>query len=57
MNLERAIDLFMLYLATEKGLSAAYQSSVRQSLEWLGRYLDEVKLSRLEDLGTEELAA
>src|SRR5687767_14453667 len=33
MNFASAIDRFILYLATERGLSPNYQLSVRQSLE------------------------
>jgi len=32
---KREIDAFILFLATERGLSAAYQASVRQSLDAL----------------------
>lgn len=49
------IDGFILYLATEKGLSSAYQCSVRQTLESLRRWMDEKSL-RPEDIGTDELA-
>ena len=56
MDVELSTDMFIMYLATEKGLSDSYQSSVRQSLMWLGRYMEEFKVERLEDLGTEDLA-
>jgi integrase/recombinase XerD len=53
--MEKEIDAFIRYLATEKGLSEAYQLSVRQSLDalsgWLGR-----RGITLHDVGTEELA-
>jgi integrase/recombinase XerD len=39
MLLPAAIDRFILYLATERGLSANYQISVRQSLELLAGFL------------------
>ncbi len=39
MLLTAAIDRFVLYLATERGLSANYQLSVRQSLDLLAGYL------------------
>ncbi len=55
MNIERMIDSFILYLATERGLSAAYQLSVRQSLEKLALWMEKNNLSP-NDLGTEELA-
>ena len=44
-----------MYLAVERGLSRAYQSSVQQSLESLERWALEKKLE-LADIGTEELA-
>jgi len=53
--MEAAADSFILYLATEKGLSTAYQLSVRQTLDALDRWLKEKSL-RLEDLGTQELS-
>jgi integrase/recombinase XerD len=39
MTLESAIDDFILYLATERGLSENYQLSTRQSLEDFGEWL------------------
>jgi integrase/recombinase XerD len=53
---EREIDGFVLYLATEKGLSEAYQRSVRQTLEWLHRWMNTHSLA-IRDLGTDELSA
>lgn len=54
--MERETDSFIRYLATEKGLSGAYQLSVRQSLDALAAWLS--KSSRtLHDTGTDELAA
>jgi integrase/recombinase XerD len=54
--MERETDSFIRYLATEKGLSGAYQLSVRQSLDALAAWLH--KSSRtLHDTGTDELAA
>ncbi|MBK1829435.1 tyrosine recombinase [Verrucomicrobiaceae bacterium R5-34] len=52
------IDQFVLYLATEKGLSSAYQLSVRQSLDALAKWA-EVRpgLTRWNDMGTQELAS
>ncbi|MFT5906563.1 MAG: integrase/recombinase XerD [Cryomorphaceae bacterium] len=55
MSIERLIDSFILYLATEKGLSASYQLSVRQTLEKLSSWMEQKKLSP-NDVGTEELA-
>lgn len=56
MSTERLIDSFILYLATERGLSASYQMSVRQSLEKLAGWM-EVKGYGPADVGTDELAA
>jgi integrase/recombinase XerD len=54
--MDRELDGFILFLATERGLSTAYQLSVRQSLEalagWAGR-----RGHALADLGTDELSA
>jgi len=55
MTIERLIDSFILYLATERGLSASYQLSVRQTLEKLTEWMGEQALSP-NDVGTEELA-
>jgi integrase/recombinase XerD len=48
-------DGFILFLATERGLSAAYQLSVRQSLDALAAYLQSKRLP-LTDVGTDELS-
>ena len=56
MNTERLIDSFILYLATERGLSPSYQLSVRQTLDKLLAWMDEKKLTS-NDVGTEDLAA
>ncbi|MBB5351772.1 integrase/recombinase XerD [Haloferula luteola] len=53
--MEREIDAFIRYLATERGLSDAYQLSVRQTLEELERWMAKSALP-LEDIGTEELS-
>lgn len=45
-----------MYLAVERGLSASYQNSVRQSLDSLSGWCAE-KAYPLNDLGTEELAS
>lgn len=50
------IDRFLLYLATERGRSTAYQLSVRQSLDALHHWSQQQQLA-LADLGTEELSA
>ncbi|MCU0795744.1 MAG: tyrosine recombinase [Akkermansiaceae bacterium] len=49
-------DAFIRYLATERGLSDAYQLSVRQSLDALAAWISARSLS-LADLGTDELSA
>jgi len=46
---------FILYLATERGLSPAYQLSVQQTLDALAGYLRKQGL-RLADVGTDELS-
>jgi integrase/recombinase XerD len=55
LGFESAMDQFILFLATEKGLSAAYQLSVRQSLDafqsWCLR-----KSLHLINIGTHELS-
>ena len=55
MSIERLIDSFILFLATERGLSASYQLSVRQTLEKLALWMEQKKLTP-NDVGTEELA-
>ncbi len=55
MTIERLIDSFILYLATERGLSSSYQLSVRQTLDKLTAWMEEKKLTA-NDVGTEELA-
>ncbi len=54
--MEAASDSFIRYLATERGLSRAYQLSVRQTLDALARWLA-ASNKHLADVGTEELAA
>jgi len=54
--MQRDIDGFIRFLATERGLSEAYQISVSQSLASLGHWLDERGLTPGE-IGTAELAA
>jgi integrase/recombinase XerD len=51
---EQETDAFILYLATERGLSAAYQLSVRQTLDALAGWLAKKTLA---DVGTDELSA
>jgi len=54
--MEKEIDRFIRFLATERGLSESYQLSVRQSLDALADWMLQKKLA-LADVGTEELAA
>ncbi len=51
--MEASSDQFIRYLATERGLSGAYQLSVRQTLDALAKWMK----TPLRDLGTDELAA
>lgn len=51
--METHIDSFIRFLATERGLSEAYQASVRQTLDALAKWMKQP----LKDLGTDELAA
>ncbi len=54
--MERESDAFIRFMATERGLSAAYQLSVRQTLDALAGWL-ETRNTPLRDVGTDELAA
>lgn len=54
--MEAACDSFIRYLATERGLSEAYQLSVRQSLDALTAWLKSKNVV-IRDIGTDELAA
>ncbi|MCW1887261.1 tyrosine recombinase [Luteolibacter flavescens] len=54
--MEAEAEGFILYLATERGLSTAYQLSVQQSLDALSAYIGKCNL-QLRDVGTDELAA
>jgi len=54
--MERSINDFIRYLATERGLSDAYQLSVRQTLDALKGWLEKKSMA-LRDVGTDELAA
>ncbi len=53
--MEVSCDRFIRYLATERGLSAAYQLSVRQTLDALAAWMGKMA-KPLHDLGTEDLA-
>ncbi len=54
--MEKSSDQFIRFLATERGLSEAYQLSVRQTLDALAGWI-RLKATTLRDLGTDELAA
>jgi integrase/recombinase XerD len=54
--MEAELESFIRYLATERGLSAAYQLSVRQTLDALAAWAKS-KAHPLADLGTDELSA
>jgi integrase/recombinase XerD len=54
--MEKSSDQFIRYLATERGLSEAYQLSVRQTLDALAGWM-KTQATTLRDLGTDELAA
>jgi len=51
-----AIDNFLLYLATERGLSPAYQLSVRQTLDALAIWSESQAYKSWDDLGLDELS-
>jgi integrase/recombinase XerD len=53
--MEVSCDRFIRYLATERGLSDAYQLSVRQTLDALAAWMKKVD-KPLRDLGTDDLA-
>lgn len=55
--MESQIDSFLLYLATERGLSSAYQLSVRQTLDKLPPWSEKNGHTQWRDLGTDELSA
>ena len=51
------IDQFLLYLATERGLSTAYQLSIRQTLDKLVGWSEKKQIQSWDDIGTDELSA
>jgi len=55
-HMETARDAFIRYLATERGLSDAYQLSVGRTLDALAGWLKRKGIA-LADIGTDELAA
>ena len=50
------IDQFILYVATERGLSTAYQLSLRQTLDALVKWAKSQEYSEWNDMGADELA-
>lgn len=50
------VDQFILYIATERGLSTAYQLSVRQTLDALVDWAEEKTSSGWRDIGVDELS-
>ncbi len=54
--MESHCDQFIRFLATERGLSGAYQLSVRQTLDALAGWM-KLRKTALRDIGTDELAA
>lgn len=54
--MEASTDRFIRFLATERGLSDAYQASVRQTLDTLAKWM-KAKGKELKEIGTDELAA
>ena len=55
--MEFQVDSFILYLATERGLSTAYQLSVRQTLDKLLPWCLKNGHQKWRDLGTDELSS
>jgi integrase/recombinase XerD len=55
--MEFQVDGFILYLATERGLSTAYQLSVRQTLDKLLEWTSKQGHKEWRDLGTDGLSA
>jgi len=55
--MELQVDRFILYLATERGLSTAYQLSVRQTLDKLLEWTAKQGQENWRDLGTDELSS
>ncbi len=54
--MDTAIDSFILFLATERGLSTAYQLAVRRTLETLAGWAATHGLPAWRDFGVEELS-
>ena len=51
------VDSFILYIATERGLSPAYQLSVRQTLDSFVAWAKNKEMADWGDMGTEELSS
>lgn len=51
------VDYFFLYIATERGLSTAYQLSVRQSLDALVEWAEANGFRSWNDIGTDDLSS
>ncbi|MDG1357372.1 MAG: tyrosine recombinase [Akkermansiaceae bacterium] len=56
VGLTTHIERFLLYIATERGLSAAYQLSVRQSLDAVVLWLESKNVSDWNEVGIEDLS-
>lgn len=54
--MQAAIEQFIIFLAAERGLSPAYQISVRQTLEILGKWMDEQNLA-LDGMGERHITS
>jgi len=55
MELDSVRESFLLHLATERGLSQAYLTSVSQTLHWLEKWILEKNISTLNNIGTDDL--
>lgn len=56
LSMESEANAFIRFLAVERGLSDAYQSSVRQTLDALAQWMKQ-RGTTLRDIGTDELSA
>lgn len=57
MQINDVADLFILYIATEKGLSSSYQLSLRQTIDALSFFMTEQEHTNLNDIGAHELTS
>lgn len=53
--MDGAIDSFILYIATERGLSSSYQLSVRRTLDMLHAWAEGQQFTAWRDLGVDDL--